>query len=138
MFKLPLAYIAGVRLKRMDGKRSEVHVRYRWINQNPFRSMYFAVQSMAAELSTGALLMKKIMESKKSISMLVTHHEGRFHKKAVGRIRFECLDGRKIDEAVETAIATGDGQVLELRSQGRNEDDVVVADYSFEWSIKCK
>jgi hypothetical protein len=28
-------------------------VKHRWINQNPFNSMYFAVQAMAAELSTG-------------------------------------------------------------------------------------
>ena len=130
--------MAGVRLKRMNEERSEVHVRFRWINQNPFRSMYFAVQSMGAELSTGALVMKKITDSSRSISMLVTHHEGRFYKKAVGRIRFECLDGRKIDDAVSQAIATGEGQVIRLHSKGMNEDDVVVADYSFEWSIKCK
>ena len=38
-------------------------VKHRWINQNPFNSMYFAVQAMAAELSTGALVM--IANSKK-------------------------------------------------------------------------
>jgi hypothetical protein len=35
------------------------------INQNPFNSMYFAVQAMAAELSTGALVMYQIQKSGK-------------------------------------------------------------------------
>jgi len=35
-------------------------VKHRWLNQNPFNSMYFAVQAMAAELTTGALVMYQI------------------------------------------------------------------------------
>jgi hypothetical protein len=35
-------------------------VKHRWINQNPFNSMYFAVQAMGAELATGALVMYQI------------------------------------------------------------------------------
>jgi hypothetical protein len=38
-------------------KNNVVSVKHRWINQNPFNSMYFAVQAMAAELATGALVM---------------------------------------------------------------------------------
>ena len=62
-FKLPSAYLCGVRLQSIDQKNAKVTVRYRWINQNPFNSMYFAVQSMASELSTGALMIAKIKES---------------------------------------------------------------------------
>jgi hypothetical protein len=36
--------------------------KHRWINQNPFNSMYFAVQAMAAELATGALVMFQIQK----------------------------------------------------------------------------
>jgi hypothetical protein len=38
------------------------YVKHRWINQNPFNSMYFAVQAMAAELATGALVMFQIQK----------------------------------------------------------------------------
>jgi hypothetical protein len=48
--------------------------------------MYFAVQAMAAELSTG-LLMYQIQKSGKKISMLVANNKGVLLK-ATGRITF--------------------------------------------------
>jgi hypothetical protein len=36
---------------------------------NPFNSMYFAVQAMAAELSTGALVMYQIQKVVKNIDV---------------------------------------------------------------------
>ena len=43
MFKLPAAYICGVRLRAIDQTTARVTVRHRWINQNPFRSMYLSL-----------------------------------------------------------------------------------------------
>ena len=60
LFKLPSAFICGVRAKQLEATKCVVSVKHRWINQNPFNSMYFAVQAMAAELSTGALVMYQI------------------------------------------------------------------------------
>ena len=34
-------------------QKAIVTVRHKWFNQNPFKSMFWAVQGMAAELSTG-------------------------------------------------------------------------------------
>ena len=62
LFKLPLVYIAGIRLTYLDNFKSIFTVKHRWINQNPFNSIYFAVQAMAAEISTGVLVMKYIKE----------------------------------------------------------------------------
>ena len=59
-FKLPSAYLCGVRVKQIDDDHCVVSVKHRWINQNPFNSMYFAVQAMAAELSTGAMVINHI------------------------------------------------------------------------------
>ena len=74
-FKLPSAFLTGVRTRFLDDQRCVVVVKHRWINQNPFRSMFWAVQGMAAELSTGALLMMKIKASNKSI---LTRHFGKY------------------------------------------------------------
>ncbi len=63
--KLPSAYFTGVRLKSLDDNKAMTTVKHRWINQNPFKSMYFAVQCMASELSTGILVIKKIHDSGK-------------------------------------------------------------------------
>ena len=138
MFKLPSAYLCGVKLKEIDNSKAVVTVKHKWINQNPFNSMYFAVQSMAAELTTGAIVIKKITESGKKISMLVTNHNGAFTKKAVGLITFTCNDGNLIDEALKRTIKTGEGQTITMKSVGVNENREQVSVYEFEWSIKLK
>lgn len=138
MFKLPAAYICGVRAKHIDDVKCITTVKHRWINQNPFNSLFWAVQGMAAELTTGALVMSKIMDSGKKISMLVANNNGSFSKKAVGRINFECLDGDLVDEAIQKAIDTGEGQTLWMNSIGRNEEGVEVSNFNFEWTLKVK
>lgn len=138
MLKLPSAYLCGVRVKYLDQTKCEVTVKHRWMNQNPFKSMFWAVQGMAAELSTGALMIGKIQESGKKVSMLVTSNNATFTKKATGRIKFTCNDGHLIDEALQKAIETGNGQTLWMKSVGVNEDDIVVSTFNFEWSVKVK
>lgn len=137
-FKLPSAFLCGVRVKEIDGIKCIVQVRHRWINQNPFNSMYFAVQAMAAELSTGALVMHHIKESNRNISMLVANNKGNFTKKATGRITFTCQDGHLIQEAIKQTIATGEGQTFWMKSIGVNEKKEQVSEMDFEWSIRVK
>ena len=138
MFKLPSAYICGVRTKEINSEKCVVGVKFKWINQNPFKSMFWAVQGMAAEFSTGALMMSKIQESGKRISMLVTSNKATFTKKAIGRISFTCNDGKAIDELIKKAIETGEGQTLWMQSVGVNEEGIVVSTFNFEWSVKVK
>ena len=138
MFKLPSAYFCGVRTKYLDDVKCIVSVKHRWINQNPFNSMFWAVQGMAAELTTGALVMAKIKQSGKNISMLVANNKATFTKKATGRITFECNEGHLIDDAIKKAIETGEGQTIWMKANGRNEDGVEVSSFKFEWTIKLK
>lgn len=138
IFKLPSAYLCGVRTKYIDASKCIVTVKHRWINQNPFKSMFWAVQGMAAEFSTGALMISKIQASGKQVSMLVTSNSATFTKKATGKITFTCNDGNLIDEALNRAIETGDGQTVSMTSVGVNEEGVEVSTFVFEWSIKLK
>ncbi|MCB0399364.1 MAG: YiiD C-terminal domain-containing protein [Winogradskyella sp.] len=138
MFKLPAAYFTGVRTKSLDDTTCVVTVKHRWINQNPFNSMFWAVQGMAAELTTGALVMKKIKESGRKVSMLVANNNATFTKKATGRITFTCREGHKIDEAISKAIKTGEGQTVWLNANGVNTDGVEVSSFNFEWTLKVK
>lgn len=138
MLKLPSAYLCGVRTKVLNEEQCITTVKHRWINQNPFKSMFWAVQGMAAEFSTGAMMIMKIKDSGKKISMLVTTNNATFTKKATGRITFVCKDGKKVDEALAEAIKTGKGQTLWMQSVGTNEDGVVVSTFNFEWSVKVK
>ncbi len=138
LFKLPSAFICGVRVTQIDQQQCMVSVKHRWINQNPFNSMYFAVQAMAAELTTGALVMLHIKESGKKISMLVAHNKSEFTKKATGRITFTCSNGDVIRDAINKAVETGEGQTCWLKSIGVNEQGIQVSEMDFEWSIKVK
>ncbi|MBA0883904.1 DUF4442 domain-containing protein [Flavobacterium undicola] len=137
-FKLPSAYICGVRVKEIVFDKCTVSVKHRWINQNPFNSMYFAVQAMAAELSTGALVMLHIQSSNRNIAMLVASNKSKFSKKATGRITFECQNANQIETAIQNTIATGEGQTFWLKSIGTNEIGEQVSEMDFEWTIKLK
>lgn len=137
-FKLPSAFLCGVRVKEIAEKKCVVTVKHRWINQNPFNSMYFAVQAMAAELSTGALVMLEIQKSGKNISMLVASNKSNFSKKATGRITFICSDGFLATQAIQEAIVTGEGQTFWMKSIGTNEKGEQVSEMDFEWSVRLK
>ena len=138
LVKLPSAFISGVRVRQISTEKCTVTVKHRWINQNPFNSMYFAVQAMAAELTTGALVMYHIKNSGKKISMLVANNKSTFTKKARGRITFTCTEGNLIADAITRAVATGEGQTFWMRSVGVDEHGDQVSVLEFEWSVKAK
>lgn len=137
-FNLPSAFWSGVRVKSFSNDKCVVTVKHRWFNKNPFNSIYFAVQAMAAELSTGTLVMMKIRESKKNISMLVANNKANFSKKATGRITFTCSDGSLVENAIQKTIETGEGQTLWMKSIGMNQKGEQVSEMDFKWSIKLK
>ena len=136
--KIPISWIAGVRLKEMNDEICITKVKFGWLNQNPFNSMFWAVQGMAAEFSTGFLCAEKIRKSGKKISMLVVHNQAEFTKKAVGRVTFSCLQGKELDEILKKAIETGDGQTLTLFSEGKDQKGDLVSKFAFTWSFKVK
>ncbi len=138
LFKLPLAYFGGVRVVSLSENTAVVKIKHQWMNQNPFQSMFWAAQGMAAEMSTGILVMQEIQNSNRKVSMLVKHQEGNFFKKATGTIKFSCNDGEKIQEAIQNSITTGEGQVIELNSKGINESGLEMANFVFQWSLKVK
>src|SRR5262245_11911005 len=121
LFKLPSAFFCGVRVVSINEQECIVSVKKRWINQNPFDSLYFAVEAMAAELSTGMLLNSHTQKLGKEISMLVISNKNKFLKKAVGRITFVCQQGNEIPKVLQGMIKTNVGQTFWLKSVGTDE-----------------
>jgi hypothetical protein len=138
LFKLPAAYLCGVRLKAIDQNSARVVVRHRWINQNPFRSMFWAVQGMAAELACGMLVMQAVRNQNQSISMLLVGTQAKFTKKATGRIEFLCQDGLVAQNGVEQCLQQSQGAVFELNVVGKDQQGAIVAEFSFNWSVKAR
>lgn len=136
LLKLPLAWVAGCRLKRIDAEACEVQLPYGWRSQNPFNSIYFAAQSMAAEMSTGVLALFAIEQSGQSVAMLVSHIEGDFSKKADQLCTFTCSDGPKMFAAVEETCRTGEAILVPMVTIGRMKDGTEVSRFAFTWSVK--
>lgn len=113
-------------------------VTHRWINQNPFNSMYFAVQAMAAELSTGAIVMKEISDSGENISMLVQENSSRFYKKAKGKIRFTCEDVELVQDSIKTCLKEPEGLKFWMTSTAKNKSGEVVSEFKFQWTVRKK
>lgn len=138
LLKLPSAWLCGVRLTEISTQKSSASVKFKWINQNPFNSMYFAVQAMAAELTTGALVMQRIQNENKKISMLVAENKAEFLKKAKGKIRFTCTDGEALDEAMKRCLTQDEGSTIWMKSTGLNEQNECVAVFQFKWTLRVK
>ena len=135
LFKLPAAWLTGVRILSISDTKCEVKVRFKWINQNPYRSMFWAVQGMAAELTTGMLLTKSIQESNTNISMLLVANKSNFYKKAVGKIKFICDQGETAKELINLTKKNITHKAW-LKAKGFDETGDMVSEFDFEWSCK--
>lgn len=135
LFKLPAAWLTGVRILSISDTKCEVKVRFKWINQNPYRSMFWAVQGMAAELTTGMLLTKSIQESNTNISMLLVGNKSNFYKKAVGKIKFICDQGETAKELIDLTKKNITHKAW-LKAKGFDETGDMVSEFDFEWSCK--
>jgi hypothetical protein len=135
--KLPMAWLAGLRLRALTPEAATVTIRYKYLTQNPFRSIYFACLSMAAELASGIQAMMHV-QSGGPVSMLVVGLTAEFRKKAVGTIAFTCPDGLAIARAVAESRATGEGRTVLCTSTGLDEAGDVVAVFKITWSFRAK
>lgn len=135
---MPIALIAGLQVRELSKEKSIVSVPFKWFSQNPFKSVYFATQAMAAEMSTGVLGLMAIQGTPKKVSMLVLNIEGNFIKKATERIYFSCESGNEIFAAVDHAILSGEGVTVKTKSIGKLKNGTIVSEFSVIWSFKSK
>lgn len=135
--KLPLAWLAGLRLVALTPEAATITIRYKYLTQNPFSSIYFAALAMAAELASGIQAMLHT-QGGGPVSMLVVGLEAGFTKKAVGLIAFTCPDGSAIAQAVAESRATGEGRTVLCTSTGHDEAGDVVAVFHITWSFRAK
>jgi len=138
MLNLPMGFIAGLRITELTSAKAQINVPYKFINKNPFKSMYFAVQAMAAELSSGILALSEVSEAKEPVSMLVLNMRASFTKKARTVVSFSCNDGDKIRKAITTSIETREGQTCDVVSVGIDKEGDQVAEFVFTWTFKPK
>ena len=139
LFKdLPSAWLCGIRINELNDKKCLVRVKHNWFNSNPFRSLYWAVQGMASELTTGMLIIKEKDNFDFNISMLVVSNSSKFLKKAKGKIIFECNDVKIIKDSFQNLTINSPTTVIKLSSKGYDSIGDIVSEFNYEWSIKRK
>lgn len=136
--KLPMALLAGLKVIYSDKDRVSVSVPYKFLNRNPFQSMYFAVMAMAAELPSGILALAAVRGSDFPVSTLVLDMRASFTKKAKTKVVFTCKDGKKIFDAVQHSIDSCEPQTVDIKSVGVDTDGDIVAEFNFTWTFKKK
>jgi len=133
---IPIAWIAGIRVKEISSTHVMLKVRHRWLNQNPFRSIYFGVMVMAGELATGIPLFQILRQQKQNISMLVVEHQSFFYKKATGTLTFRFDDFDTVRQAVAEAARTGQPVRFRLRVTAVNNSGDITGEFYYTWSLK--
>jgi hypothetical protein len=135
---MPMGFLAGLKVDEIDDEKASVSVPFNYLTKNPFRSVYFAVQAMAAELSSGVIAMSEVMKAPVRVSMLVLESQAVFTKKAVSRLTFTCRDAKAIADAVAAAVETGEGQTVTVTSTGVDNQGDTVSEFRFTWTFKAK
>ncbi|PIY32224.1 MAG: thioesterase [Bacteroidetes bacterium CG_4_10_14_3_um_filter_42_6] len=138
LWNLPLAFFARLRVDEMSMQKASISLPYNYLNKNPFRSIYFAALSMAAELSTGILAMAHVEKNPIPVSMLVLGVKAEFVKKAKTRIIFTCFQGELLEKTISQSIAENEGRTCEVFTEGLDADGEVVARFWFTWTFKPK
>jgi len=133
---LPMGLLAGLRVREVTDTQTVVSVPFKYLNKNPFRSIYFAVQSMAAEMSTATACLLAVQGHKPSVAFIIVDLKAHFTKKATGRVYFTCEDNRQAFEAVEKCIETGEAEQATFKTTGKMKDGTVVSEFQFTWSFK--
>jgi hypothetical protein len=133
-----MAFFAGVKVQLLDDEKSIVTVKYRWLTKNPFRSMYFACEAMAAEMATALPVLNCIYKNNPAISMLIVSNQASYFKKATGKISFKCEDVKMITENINKLKNTKEAIVLDIKAKGFDEAGDCVAEFYFAWSLKSK
>jgi len=136
--KLPMAFLAGIKLNELSDNRAVLQMKYKYLNKNPFGSIYFACLSMAGELASGILAASFAYKSNPKLSMLVVGVKINFTKKAFGVILFECNQGQEILETIQKSEIRDEGQTIDVLTVATNEQGDVVAEFLIKWSFKVK
>ena len=132
---MPAAWFSGLRMDEIDDQVCVTSLPGGWRTQNPFKTMYWAVQGMGAELATGAAPFAISRSMDERLRMFVVGTEAKFIKRAKGRITFTCNDVPKARLAIEDSFETGKATEVDLISQGKDSSGDVVSEWVFRWNL---
>ncbi len=138
LFQMPLNLIVGIKIIDLNKESCRVSVPFKQLNKNPFKSIFWAVLGMAAEMSCGALVDMYTYGLKPSVSIIVGGCSAEFLSKATDLTTFVCNDGKQIAETVKRAIETREPQEILCKTIGYSAKGREVARFSFTWKMRVR
>ena len=129
-----MGLVSGMVVEHLDEVSCRVVLKNRFWIHNPFGSVFWAVMSMAAELSTGSLLYAWCSGSK--IKFILVGINGTFDKKVKGKSFYLCQSGQKVLQSIESIEKPGDVCTVEMPVIAYDEAGQTVAQFQFTWSLK--
>ncbi len=135
---LPLASFTGVKMVDINSNKCTLSVKYKFLNKNPFKTTYWAVLGMCAEMASGLLLLMHTYKLKPSVSTYVLSCDAQFVKRALGKTTFICEQGDEIVALIQQAIQTKEAQQINCKTIAYNHEGEVVAIFNFVWGVKVR
>ena len=136
--RMPLLAMVSPRVKELDGDHCRIEIPFAWRNRNIFGTMYFAASVMAAEATTGCLVLFHEAARRDNISFIVRGVEADFVKPARSTVTFECVDGDVVASGFAEAAATSERVDRTLEVIGRREDGKECARVKVFWTWRKK
>ena len=110
--KIPMLFVLGPRVLRIDEAGCEVQIPLRYASRNHLGSMYVGALAAGADLASGINALFAIRQAHPRVLPVFKEMRAEFLKRADGDVHFICTAGRRILEAVAQADQTGERVTL--------------------------
>lgn len=135
-YRLPLAACSGMRLVRLDDAGCTVRLPGGWRTRNPFGSTYFAAQTMAAEMATGAVAMLLVRSTAPSLAFILRDVRGAFLKRIEGPSTYAFDDVAGMRAVIARALASGESEAYLARVRAAAGSAETASEFEITWSFK--
>lgn len=116
LFKIPVIFYVGAQVFEVNEKRCVISIPLNRRTRNHYRSMYFGVLAVGADLGCGYLAQYiNETQAQGKIALLFKDFKADFLKRPEGDVHFVCDEGEKIQAAIGEAISTKTRQNLPVR-----------------------
>lgn len=100
--------------------------------------MYFASQSMAAELSTALPILYAIEGFDCKFAYIIIENQAKYHQKAKSKLTFSCQVDDQLLTQLMQAVKSGQPKTYRAHSVAKNKQGEVVSEFWFTWSFVVK
>lgn len=132
--RLPMGLASGMYISELDETHCTVILQDRWWIRNPFNSVFWAVMSMAAELSTGALVFTYARQLK--VQFILVGFEAKFLKKVKGKSFYFCHAGKEVERAISNNMNNSAPSIIILPVLAQDESGQVLAEFKCYWQLR--